>query len=368
MTMNNIANTCSNGTNYFSGKWGGIFINNERDRVRITRRGKNHKGKFVAKEWVSCVIKPDGRIRLYLWRPSMGLRDVTYTGLPMMTMMYVVRKAGLDAHENAIYTTVKTAIRNLLKVDNNCFVEDSLINKIRESNFRLFSGENIDWRATGDIPAIVRKGLVSKNYEGACKLWFGTKNKDVIEAVKLLLQPKMHTLYSDKTVLGISSKTFALIDFACEMNKLPGWGDLELQLLLRYVPQYWVEQNVKELFKFLQYTPTKIATVVSRALRSEDLGRHLNNLASQLKQILEVNPDYQMLSSNDFNEDALTIEGEYTRIQQRQRPEYYNESLQENEWAPRLCRVCDYFSEVQCLPCAVHPNLKDDCKDYVPRY
>lgn len=52
-----------NNTLYWQGKWGTIFIDTNHGRVRITRRGKNHKGKYVAKQWVSLILKPNGRIR-----------------------------------------------------------------------------------------------------------------------------------------------------------------------------------------------------------------------------------------------------------------------------------------------------------------
>lgn len=53
-----------------------------------------------------------------------------------------------------------------------------------------------------------------------------------------------------------------------------------------------------------------------------------------------------MLSSDDFNEDSLTIEGEFIRICARQELAYrIDESSQEKllEWAPKLCRKMQIF-------------------------
>jgi hypothetical protein len=362
-----INTTATTNTPYFTGKWGTIYINTSHDRVRITRRGKNHKGVFVTKEWVSLIVKPDNRIRIYMWRPSIGIRNITYTEHPIMTMMYVARKAGFDLCQPQIEAALFSAIRTLIgtwKVYIN-----ELDNIIKQRNFRLLAP--MSWEMMYQPTPLIRKGLVMCNIESACKLWLGSKKPYLIEFLTHLLQPRVYQIspYQTYPKFGISPAIFALIEFTNGMRSIPGWGNTESHVILRNIPKTHIDiQSVQKLFAFLEYSPIQIAQIISNELANISTGERLNNTAAKLNQILQHNPQYTTQVSGDYYTDSRLIDIEFSWLDESR-----NEDTlfipKHTHTLPTFCTSCKYFDNNNWIPCAVNPCIEindTSCNDYHP--
>lgn len=369
-----INTTATTNTPYFTGKWGTIYINQSHDRVRITRRGKNHKGVFVVKEWVSLIVKPDNRIRIYMWRPSIGIRNITYTEHPVMTMLYVARKAGFDLYEAQIEATLFNAIRVLINTWK--IYTDELENIIKQRNFRLLAPMN--WEMMYQPTPLIRAGLVMPNIESACKLWLGSKEPYLIESLTHLLQPRVYQIspYQTYPKFGISPAIFALIEFTSDMRSLPGWGNTESQVILRNIPKTHIDiQSVQRLFAFLEYSAIQIAQIVSDRLQSMATGERLNNTAAKLNRILQYNHQYTIQRSGNYDIDSALIDTEFNSLDASQRginlsPDEDNVFIPKpTHTLPPFCTGCTYFNNNNWVPCAVNPCIEIDntsCNDYHP--
>lgn len=365
--------TATTNTPYFTNKWGTVFINTSHDRVHISCRGKNHKGVFVVKEWVSLIVKPDNRIRLYMWRPSIGIRNITYTEHPVMTMMYVARKAGFDLCEPQIEAALFNAIRVL--IDTWQVYTDNLDNIIRQRNFRLLAPMN--WEMSYQPTHLIRAGLVMPNIESASILWLGNKEPCLIESLTHLLQPRVYQVspYQDYPKFGISSAIFALIEFASNMRSLLSWGNTESQVILRNIPKTRVDiESVQRLFTFLEYTPIQIAQIVADRLQNMASGERLNNTAARLNRIFQYNHQYTIQQSGNYDIDSALIDTEFNRIEALQRGIHllHDNTLlipKPTHTLPSFCTSCKYFSNNNWVSCAVNPCINIDditCNDYHP--